>query len=263
MDMRRALLHVESAGVGRPLVLLHGWALHGGLFAPLVAPLAATRRVHAVDLPGHGHSDALRPWTVDAVVAALDRAFAEVDEPLDVVGWSLGGLVALAWAHAAPARMRRLVLIGTTPKFVAGPDWPHAMARETLHRFADELRVAYEPTLRRFLALQVQGSEEGRATLARLRHALFAHGVPDAAVLGDALAALAAIDVRPLLPSIVRPSLVIAGDRDTLTPLPASQWLTAQLPDARLVTIPGAAHAPFLSHSAVVLAALREFLGDG
>ena len=47
-------VHVESAGAGPPLVLLHGWALHGGLFAPLMAGYAARFRVHAVDLPGHG-----------------------------------------------------------------------------------------------------------------------------------------------------------------------------------------------------------------
>ncbi len=49
-------LHVESVGAGPPLVLLHGFALHGGLFAPVVPQLARTHRVHVVDLPGHGHS---------------------------------------------------------------------------------------------------------------------------------------------------------------------------------------------------------------
>jgi pimeloyl-[acyl-carrier protein] methyl ester esterase len=169
----------------------------------------------------------------------------------------------MAWAHADPARVRRLVLIGTTPKFVAGPDWPHAMARETLYRFADELRVAYAPTLRRFLALQVQGSDEGRTTLAQLRDGLFAHGVPDASVLRDALDELAAIDVRGLVRSITQPALVIAGDRDTLTPLPAARWLADELPGATLLVVPGAAHAPFLSHPALVLGALRDFLADG
>jgi len=48
-------LHVESTGEGPPLVLLHGWAMHGGLFAPLVPALARRYRVSVVDLPGHGH----------------------------------------------------------------------------------------------------------------------------------------------------------------------------------------------------------------
>ncbi len=49
-------LHVEVIGRGPPLVLLHGWAMHGGVFAPLVERMQATRTLHIVDLPGHGDS---------------------------------------------------------------------------------------------------------------------------------------------------------------------------------------------------------------
>ena len=150
---------------------------------------------HAVDLPGHGHSDALRPWTLEAVVESLERRFANA-AALSVLGWSLGGAVALAWARRVPSRISRLVLVATTPKFIAAGDWPHAMTEETLVRFADELRVAFKPTLLRFLTLQVQGSDEGRATLAALRHQLFSRGEPDPAMLADALASLRAIDLR-------------------------------------------------------------------
>ena len=66
-----AALHVESAGAGAPLVLLHGWALHGGIFAPLVAALARRHRVHVVDLPGHGHSPPVAPYALETIVAAL------------------------------------------------------------------------------------------------------------------------------------------------------------------------------------------------
>lgn len=153
-------LHVDSAGSGPPLVLLHGWALHGGLFAPLVPALARRFRVHVVDLPGHGHSPAVDPYTLDGIVARLDDRFARA-APLTVLGWSLGGTVALRWALRAPVHVARLVLVCATPRFVAADGWAHAMAPVTLARFADELRVAYRATLQRFLTLQVQGSDEG------------------------------------------------------------------------------------------------------
>jgi pimeloyl-[acyl-carrier protein] methyl ester esterase len=258
-DARAFTLHVESVGRGRPLVLLHGWALHAGLFTPLLPALAQRHRVLAADLPGHGHSAPLADWSLDAVVAALQHMCADAGE-VDVLGWSLGGLVALAWTHAHPARVRKLVLVGTTPKFVTGGDWPHAMAAGTMRRFADELRVAYRPTLQRFLTLQVQGSDEGRATLAALRHALHARGAPDPSVLSGALHVLADTDVRGLVPSIRQPTLVIAGERDTLAPPEASAWLARTLPDACLTVIPGAGHAPFLSHPAAFLAAVQPFL---
>jgi pimeloyl-[acyl-carrier protein] methyl ester esterase len=260
MDARVSGLHVEVVGHGRPLVLLHGWALHAGLFTPLLPALARAHRVHAVDLPGHGHSAPPREWSMDAIVDALDATFGNAAQPPDVLGWSLGGLLALAWARKHPTRVRRLVLAGTTPKFIAGEDWPHAMAAETMRRFVDELRIAYRPTLQRFLTLQVQGSEEGRATLAVLRQALHARGTPNPSVLSDALHVLTDTDVRALVPSILQPTLVVAGERDTLAPPEASAWLARTLPDARLTMIPGAGHAPFLSHAAAFLAAVEPFL---
>jgi pimeloyl-[acyl-carrier protein] methyl ester esterase len=254
-------LHVDSVGAGLPLVLLHGWAMHGGVFAPLLPNLAKHRRVHVVDLPGHGHSEPVTPFGIDGIVDALDRAFPR-DAPLAVMGWSLGGLIALHWALSHPGRIDRLALVCTTPKFVADDAWPHAMAPATLARFADELRVAWKLTLQRFLSLQVQGSDEGRATLSALRHELFARGEPSPAALSDALAALGALDFRPRAPDVSIPTLVIAGDRDTLTPVEAARWLAQALPAARLVRIAGAGHAPFLSHRAEFLDALLDFLGD-
>lgn len=263
--MERALpkLHVDCVGTGPPLVLLHGWALHGGLFTPLLPALSRRHRVHAVDLPGHGRSDPLRPWTLQAAVEALQRTFIEIGEPLAVLGWSLGGMIALRWALDAPGEIAKLVLVAATPKFVADATWPHAMSADTLKRFADELRVAYRLTLQRFLSLQVQGSESGRATLATLRHELFARGEPDAAVLSEALAAFAGIDLRRDVARVASRTLVIAGERDTLVPPAASEWVASALPAARFVRMTGAAHAPFLSHPEAFLEALGPFLGDG
>ena len=101
-----AALSIESAGAGPPIVLLHGWALHAGAWGPLVPRLAQRHRVHAVDLPGHGHSAPLSPFTLDAIVGLLDAAFPDAP-PLTVLGWSLGGQVALRWARLRPARIAR------------------------------------------------------------------------------------------------------------------------------------------------------------
>jgi len=255
-------LHVESVGEGPPLVLLHGWALHAGLFAPIVPALARQHRVHAVDLPGHGHSDPLRSWTLQAVVEALERRFAD-ERALSVLGWSLGGALALAWARRAPSRISRLLLVTTTPKFIAGADWPHAMTDETLARFAHELRVAFKPTLLRFLTLQVQGSEEGRSALSALRQQLFARGEPDPAVLADSLAALRAIDLRDDVGRLGQPALIVTGGRDLLAPPEAGAWLAERLPAGRLHAFPTAAHAPFISHRDAFLDVALPFLRDG
>ena len=253
-------LLVESTGHGPPLVLLHGWAMHSGLWGPLIPRLAKRYRVHAVDLPGHGHSAPLVPFTLNGVVAVLGGFFATVGEPLTVLGWSLGGLIAMRWALRDRTRVGRIVLVSTSPRFVAGDDWPHAMSGETLTRFGDELHSAWKLTIQRFLALQVQGSEHGRVVLASMRNQVFARGEPSPKALFDALAAIRETDLRAELVGITQPALVISGSRDTLAFPEAGRWLADHLPDTRFVLIEGAAHAPFLSHAEAFGAVLDDFL---
>ena len=168
----------------------------------------------------------------------------------------------MVWAMDARTRIGRIGLVGATPRFVATSDWPHAMDGETLRRFHDELRVAYRLTLKRFLALQVHGSEHGRAALAAMHEQLFARGEPAAAVLRSGLDVLATTDLRDRVGAIRVPTLVVAGERDALTPPEAGAWLARAIAGARLVRIGGAAHAPFLSHPREFLAALDAFV-DG
>ena len=255
-------VHVESLGAGPPLVLLHGWGLHAGLFAPLLPALCRQFRVHAVDLPGHGHSAPVAPLTLDALVDAVRGAVEEEGAPLRVLGWSLGGQVAMRWAMRERGRIARLALVATTPRFVACPDWEPAMDAGTLRRFGDELAVSWRVTMQRFLALQVHGSDAGRATLAALRDLLLSRVEPPPDALADALALLASTDLRGRVHAIAAPTLVVSGERDLIAPAAAGAWLAAALPDARYVCIAGAAHAPFLSHRAAFDAALEPFL-DG
>ena len=257
-----ATLHVETTGDGPPLVLLHGWAMHSAFWGPLPARLGRGHRVHAVDLPGHGESPAPSRFTLDGVVEALDRTFATAGSPITVLGWSLGGLIAMRWALAHPDRVARTVLVATSPRFVACHDWPHAMSPETLDRFGDELRVAWKLTVNRFLALQLKGGEHSRALLSQLRQRLIERKPPSTATLIGALAVLKECDLRSDAARIAQPTLVVSGDRDTLAFPEAGRFLAERIPGARFVLLPGAAHVPFLSHAHAFGLALDDFL-DG
>jgi pimeloyl-[acyl-carrier protein] methyl ester esterase len=253
-------LDVDVTGKGPPLVLLHGWAMHSEMWGSLVPRLAQRFRVHAVDLPGHGRSAQLPEFTLDGMVAVLASTFASSTEPVVVVGWSLGGLVAMRWALAWPERVARIVLVATSPRFVAGEDWPHGMSAETLARFGDELRVAWKLTMERFLTLQLQGAPRSRATLSALRGRMFARGAPSPAALFGALALIRDTDLRGEIPGILQPALVVSGERDTLALPGAGRWLADHLRNATFAPIPGAAHIPFLSHADEFAAALDPFL---
>jgi pimeloyl-[acyl-carrier protein] methyl ester esterase len=252
-------LYLESYGEGSPLLLIHGWGMHGGIWGHMVEQLAQRCRVVSVDLPGHGASTSLDEFGLDQMVEALSVQF---EEPLAVCGWSLGGQVAMRWAALHPQQVSKLVLLSSTPRFVQEADWPHAMAAETLEEFAAALQENHVQTLKRFLALQVRGSDNERELLASLRSRLFSRGDPDQTALRGGLEILRDTDLRKSLPKLGQPALVIAGERDLLAPLAASQYMVQSLPKARLVSVPGAAHAPFLSQPELVAEQIVDFLHE-
>jgi len=252
-------LHVEVTGTGKPLIMLHGWGMHGGIWSDTVARLAQHFQVHCVDLPGHGASEPLAEFTLDGVAGLLAVQF---DKPINVCGWSLGGQVALHWAMREPEQIKRLILVTSTPCFAERNDWPFGMPQQTLLQFAADMEKDINATLRRFLGLQVRGSEHERELLAELRERLFGRDEPDIDALRGGLAILSDSDLRSVLPKIMQPALVIAGERDKLSPPEASNFMALSLPNARGVTIEGAAHAPFISHREEFIGYVMEFMNE-
>jgi len=250
-------LHVESAGQGSPLVLIHGWGLHGGIWSDLVPRLSQHWRVICPDLPGHGASPRTGKLDLDRLVEAI--AF-NAPRRATYLGWSLGGLVAMELARRLPQRVERLVLMATTPRFLNGPGWPCGVAPDVLESFGTGLAADYRKTVRDFLTLQVRGDSHATELLRTLRRRVFAHGEPDPRALAQCLEVLAISDLRPGLAQITQASLVMAGEHDRLCPAEASRRLATALPHAELSVIEGAAHAPFLSHRDAVLARLQAFL---
>jgi pimeloyl-[acyl-carrier protein] methyl ester esterase len=249
-------LYIERQGRGPRIVLIHGWGLHGGVFEDLAARLARDHEVIVPDLPGHGRSPAgeLAPEVVSREL--LER----VGGDAVWLGWSLGGLVALTAARQFPAQVARLVLVGATPKFVQGPDWTAGMSETTFAEFTGSLFKDYRTTLLRFLSLQAGRDDAGREVLRSLRARVFAHGEPGVAALEAGLQVLAAADVRAVLKDIAVPALVIQGEYDRLSVPAAAEFMARALPQARLVTVAGAGHAPFLSHPQQLEDEVRKFL---
>lgn len=254
-----AALHIESTGRGRPLVMLHGWGLHGGVFESVLPSLAESFTVYRVDLPGFGRSAYPgAPLTLDGMASALSEAL-----PPDAVwlGWSMGGLVALQ-AALAGAPIEKLILVASTPRFVRSADWPHGIEAEVLDNFRRQLAADYRATLQRFLALQCRGSERARDELRRLKDTVFAHGEPSAEALSDGLRILHESDLRAQLPQLKQPVCFIQGARDTLVPAAAAEHSARAIADARVLGIEGAGHAPFISHPESFVRAVEQCIHE-
>ena len=251
-------LHVESYGQGAPLLLIHGWGMHSGVWGSVSERLAENFRVHCVDLPGHGFNVG-RDLQLNSLV---DELCAQFSEPVSLCGWSLGGQIAMRWAMRHPQQVQRLVLVASTPCFVQQPDWPWAMPPETLDDFSTALLKNPRATLMRFVALQARGSEREREVLSYLRERVFSRGEPDVAALQAGLEILRVTDLRGQLEQITQTTLVVSGERDLLTPPAAQTWLAHTLPNARLQMIAGAAHAPFVSHADIFVQHTTDFMHE-
>ncbi|MBI2305813.1 MAG: alpha/beta fold hydrolase [Rhodocyclales bacterium] len=255
-------LAVSTLGAAGPdLALLHGWGLGAGAWDGVAGLLAERFRVHRVSLPGYdGSADdgADFAHTAAAVTAALPAG-------TTLCGWSLGGMLALAAAAARPGHFARLVLVGTTPKFVQAEGWACAQEPENHATFTRAVAQNAAATLTRFVMLFNQGDDKARAVSRALTTLLVdnAAGLPPAPVLAKGLDWLRDVDLRATVPGVTTPTLVVHGGHDPLMPIAAGEWLAATLPDARLERFAGSAHAPFLADPAHFARALAGFCEAG
>jgi pimeloyl-[acyl-carrier protein] methyl ester esterase len=253
-------LHVEAGGSGPALLAVHGWSRSSADLGPLAACLPG-RRVLRPDLRGHGRSTP-GPFTLAALAEDL-AALAEAErlQGALLLGWSLGGQVALAALAAHPslrARVAGLVLLGATPKFTLGDDWPHGQPARAVEGLARKVRRTPAPGLARFLDDCFAPGELDAAGQARLGP-LRAAPPPDLACALAGLELLAATDLRGDLPALALPALVLHGEADAISPVGAARAMAALLPRARLQLFPGLGHAPHLSRPAEVAAAVDAF----
>lgn len=250
----RSLAWRES-GSGPPLVLLHGWGSSSAVFSGLSEQLPG-QRLLALDLPGYGASSAAPSFALDAICADLEDWFAHLGlAGVALLGWSLGGMLAVQLAARAKVQLSRLLLIATTPRFVCGDDWPHGLPDAAVRALGRDFRRHPAATLAHFHAQQFRGDAAGAYHGDHLSLPL-----PDVAAALDGLETLRQADLRPLLPALALPALVVHGSRDAIIPVGAGHFLVANLPQGELCEIAGCGHAPFLSAPEEVGAALRAVL---
>lgn len=249
-------MHVECLGSGPDLVMLHGWAMHGGLLQGLAEQLSNDYRVSLIDLPGHGGSGPINDYSMASVTAVL----AQVAPPAaHWLGWSLGALLAMGVANAHPERVLSLVMVSGTPRFTAEPDWP-GVEPALLQQMGVNLEQDFFGTLKRFIGLQTFNQENPRALARQIHDVLAQRPLPDKAALRGGLALLRDVDARPVLAGLEKPALAILGAQDRLVPKALAPKLRELNPYVDAQELAKAAHLPFLTHPGETACLIREFL---
>lgn len=250
-------IHVEIHGEGIPLVMLHGWGWHSGIWAPLIPQLQKKYQVFLIDIPGFGKSPLLNKYfTFQNIVPEL---LALTPQTAAWLGWSMGGLFASWAAIHFPERVNRLITVASSPRFLCDANWP-GVATTTLDKFSDLLKTDTKKTLLDFLELQLRGSPKRHELFSQLQNTLFIDQQESAAGLLPGLHLLRDTDLREDTKKIICPSLHIYGQLDTIVPRQIGNLLPSLLPESKNEIITHTGHMPFLSHSSAFLALLDQFL---
>ncbi len=221
-------------------LFVHGWGQSRQIWHQQMDAFPAAE---FINLPGHGQRSErpLEQWT---------NALCARENPGILIGWSLGGLLAMQLALQQPERVRALVLVATTPCFCRRPDWPHACHDEVFAGFEQALATQSSTLMGRFFALMLHGDALSRQQYQHLaRTSVDRRRPPTPRALATGLQILKQTDLRPRLSAIRCPVLIMHGMQDAIIPLAAASWLQQQLPRAELHTFDPCGHAPFLTHT--------------
>ncbi len=252
--------NIKSGDSGEHISLLHGWGFNAAIWQETAHALANNAQVNCIDLPGHGYSP--MP-SGDYNIETLANLIAEtLPEQGHLIGWSLGGIIAMQIALRHPQKIKKLILVGSVARFVRDDDWRYAVSTEILQDFSDSLSNDIQQTLQRFIALQVMGSDESREILCKLRELMNSNQAPHPAALQGGLEILQEVDLRNQLSKITQSTLMIFGERDTLSRPKTARQMLPLLPNAQLAIINGAGHAPFLSHNQHFTNLIEQFIHE-
>jgi len=244
MSALNSISYGEADATKPNLVLLHGWGAHSGVWQTLVPMLRENFQVTCIDLPGHGNSPELADNSIESWAKAV---LAVAPKKAIWLGWSLGGLVGQYAASIDKTRIEKLILLASTPKFVATEKWPEAVDKKTFQTFYEEVIREPSTSLLRFIAIQTRGSKTASEDNRVLRKTLL-DPMPRSAALDEGMKLLLATDLRERLNEVMCPVFVLGGERDNLVPKNALPVISRLCRNAKYTAIKRAGHAPFLSH---------------
>lgn len=232
------------------ITLLPGWSLAAEAMEPLADELALAMpgwRAHTCALP------ALQMSTLETDLADLADAL----KPGVLVGWSLGGMLALQLQRRFPERFSRVVTIASNACFVARKDWPSAMPADTFRAFLNDFRLQPDKTLKRFSLLVTQGSAQAK-TLARA----LPWDSADADQRLHALAVLGVLDSRAALKAATVAGLHCFAAGDALVPVAAASALAELSVNQHIAVHEHAGHALPLEQPAWLAERIATFLSQ-
>lgn len=239
--INEGLVHYEVIGRGRPLVFIHGWLGSWRYWVPTMEELSVNHRTYALDLWGFGDSDKPgRFYSINAYVELLGQFLDKlgVVHPT-LVGHALGGVVALLFASQASDRVDQVVGVSVplVGEAINRPLTSFSGSQDALMRLA--ARRAKFPEVE----MEVHKTDVSAVT--------------------DSMHSVIESDLRPVLPPLNIPVLLVYGGDDPLIKSPQQEWLQNCTDNVRAISVDGAHHFPMLEERNKFNRLLKDFLEAG
>lgn len=237
------------------IVLLHGWGSSSQSWQPLIPALQNIANIITIDLPGFGASPEVPEFTVDVVV---DLIAAQLPKKCVLIGWSLGGMLAVQIAARYPQQVTHLITLAANAKFVASRDYETAMPLAVNRQFNKGFAADPHATLKLFAGLTVQGDINERALLKQMRTLPATENIN--ANWLQALEVLTRSDNREAFANLTQSGLHLLAEKDSLVPVSAVQSLSELNARQQVQSISGASHALHWSQPDLVVEHIKNFL---
>lgn len=249
-------LNSSSAGTTiEPLVLLHGWGSDSNCWMPILESLRNLADVYTLDL---GDASQFLVLADDSFVVDL---LSRLPDRFNLVGWSLGGMLATQLASRYPHRVAHVITLAANLKFVASDEWPMAMSKQDFDDFVTAFSLSPEATLRRFSGLMAKGDDSEKTLLRKLKELTAVAFDRDCAALWlSNLKLLGELDNRQLFSGLRVPGLHLLAANDNLIPCTVAASITELNSQQQVLVVDGFSHAFLYLHGDKVVAEIQHFL---
>jgi non-heme chloroperoxidase len=255
-------LWYEDYGAGSPIVLVPGWTITTRFWDRQIADLARDHRVVTFDLRGAGNSGKTQSGhSLSTYAEDLHEVLERLElEDVTLVAWALAVSVSVhLFAARGPGRISRFVWVDHSPRFLVAPGWSYALfgdfSPEALDTTLSDLAQDRVTTTRRLLTDAMFAAPLSSADVDWMVAEMMK--TPSEVAL-SLLATVANVDLRPLLPHVGVPVLLVNGRR-SVVPSDVGAWLAENLPRATRVVLDEAGHAPFWDDAPGFNRAVRDF----
>jgi len=252
----------EIVGEGEPLLFLHGWGVDRRIFRQQIKHFCHKYQVLSIDLPGHGQTS----WT-DMTLGEMARDVGKIIhnlgiQEMSIVGSSVGGLLGLKLFEFCPLKVKRMIFVGSMPKFSKSNDYPYGLDIERMRKLEGQLDNAYPEIVNIFFRSLFTRQERLTRRYKWMHRFRRDIEVPKQKALVKYLDILEHEDLRNVLKQVNVPMIFMNGSADPICCQNAILALKEMCPEAKFVFFEECGHFPFLSKAYEFNGALEMFLKE-